>query len=94
MTNIVINGIAIDPTAPKPILAAMALDNKTAKASNYIIVQTKQPLDRSQRAELAKAGARIIESVPGSAYICHFPRTELKKVRSLPFVSLIFTRKP
>jgi hypothetical protein len=65
MTNIVINGIAIDPTAPKPVLAAMALDNKTAKASDYIIVQTKQPLDRSQRAELAKAGARIIESVPG-----------------------------
>ena len=87
MTNIVINGIAIDPTAPKPVLAAMALDNKTAKASDYIIVQTKQPMDRSQRAELAKAGARIIESVPGSAYICHFPKTELKKVRALPFVS-------
>jgi serine protease AprX len=87
MTNIVINGITIDPTAPKPVLAAMALNNKTAKDSDYIIVQTKQPLDRSQRAQLAKAGARIIESVPGDAYICHFPKTDLKKVRDLPFVS-------
>jgi len=87
MANIVINGIAIDPNAPKPVLAAMALNNKTAEASDYLIVQTKQPLDRSQRAELAKAGARIVESVPGDAYVCYFPKTNLKNVRSLPFVS-------
>ena len=86
MTSIIINGIAIDPTAPKPVLASMALDNTTAKASDYLIVQTKQPLDKSQRAQLARAGASIIESVPGEAYICHFPKTDLKRVRLLPFV--------
>jgi subtilisin family serine protease len=87
MTSITINGITIDPTAPKPLLAALALNNATAKASDYIIVQTKEPLSKTQRAELSKAGASIIESVPGDAYICHFPKTDLKKVRALPFVS-------
>src|SRR5262245_59793874 len=86
MKSIIINGIAIDPTAPKPVLAAMSLNNTTAKASDYIIVQTTQPLDKSQRAALAKAGATIVESVPGDAFICYFPKTDLKKVRDLPFV--------
>jgi serine protease AprX len=86
MKPITINGISIDPAAPKPVLASLALDNATAKDSDYVIVQTKQPLTKAQRAALAKAGASIIESVPGDAYICHFPKTALGKVRALPFV--------
>src|SRR6266581_263745 len=87
MTTITINGISIDPTAPKPALAALSLDNATAKASDYLVVQTKQPLDKAQRAMLAKAGATILEAVPGNAYICRFPKTDLPKVRALPFVA-------
>ena len=87
MTTITINGISIDPTAPKRVLAALALDNTTAKDSDYIIVQVKRPLDKTQRKALAKAGANIIESVPGNAYICHFPKADLAKVRALPLVS-------
>ena len=87
MTTITINGISIDPTAPRRALAALAMDNATAKDSNYIIVQVKQPLDKAQRKILAKAGADIIESVPGNAYVCHFPKTDLAKVRALPFVA-------
>src|SRR5262245_18213578 len=86
MKSIIINGIAIDPTAPKPLLAAMSLNNTTAKASEYIIVQTKQPLDKSQRAVLAKAGPTIVESVPGDASICYFPKTVLKKVSDVPLL--------
>jgi hypothetical protein len=86
MKPITINGITIDPGAPTAALASLSLNNATAKNSDYIIVQTKQPLDRSQRAALAKAGAKITESVPGDAYICYFPGTDLKKVRALPFV--------
>ena len=86
METIVINGISIEPSAPKPALAALSLDNATAKSSDYIIVQTKQPLNKTQRGALAKVGAEIIESVPGHAYICHFPKTNLGRVRALEFV--------
>ena len=86
MKTITINGIAIDPAAPKAALAALSLHNATAKNSDYLVVQTKAPLDKAQRAALAKAGAKIIESVPGDAYICHFPKTGLANVRALAFV--------
>ena len=86
MKTITINGISIDPAAPKLALAALSLDNATAKDSDYLVVQTRQPLDKAQRAALAKAGAEILESVPGDAYVCHFPKTGLAKVRALAFV--------
>jgi len=86
MKPITINGISIDPAAPKPALAALSLTNATAKDSDYVLVQTKQPLDKAQRASLLKAGAKIIESVPGDAYVCYFPKTDLAKLRALPFV--------
>src|SRR5215467_4327174 len=86
MKPIIINGISIDPSAPKPALAAMAMSNTTAKDSDYLVVQTKHPLTKAERDGLAKTGAEIIESVPGEAYICHFPKTDLAKVRALPFV--------
>jgi serine protease AprX len=86
MKTITINGISIDPTAPKRALAALAMSNPTAKDSDYLVVQTAEPLQKAQRTALAKAGATIIESVPGDAYICYFPKTALAKVRALPFV--------
>jgi hypothetical protein len=86
MKPITINGISIDPSAPTPALAAMAMSNTTAKDSDYLVVQTKHPLTKAERDSLAKTGAEIIESVPGEAYICHFPKTDLAKVRALPFV--------
>ena len=86
MPSITINGVSINPSAPQPQLAALALDNANAKASDYILVQTKVPLDKAQRAQLEKAGAEILEAVPGSAFVCHFPKTSLAKVRALPFV--------
>jgi serine protease AprX len=86
MKVITINGIAVDPGAPRSELAALSLTNADAKASNYLVVQTKQPLDKARRAALAKAGAEILEAVPGDAYVCHFPNTDLTKVRALPFV--------
>ncbi len=87
MSTITINGISIDPTAPQVSRAALSLENSTAESSDYLVVQTAMPLDKLQRLALAKAGAKIIESVPGDAYICAFPQTDLAKVRALPFVS-------
>jgi serine protease AprX len=86
MKIITINGISIDPAASKPALAALALNNETAKDSDYLVVQTKEPLDKADRTALSKAGATIIESVPGDAYICYFPKTNIAKVRALSFV--------
>lgn len=86
MSIVTINGIAIDTTAPKPVLAAFGLANATAKSSDYLVVQSKSPLNEAQRKALAKAGATILESVPGNAYVCYFPKTDLAKVRGLDFV--------
>ena len=86
MKPITINGITIDPSAPKATLRAMSLENATAKNSDYLIVQTKEPLAQTQRSALEKAGATILEAVPGDAFICYFPKTNLEKVRALPFV--------
>jgi serine protease AprX len=87
MTSITINGITIDPSAPHAERAALSLDHATAHDSDYILVQTSEPLNATRRAQLAKAGAEILEAVPGNAVICHFPKTGLDKVRALPFVT-------
>ena len=86
MKPITINGITIDPSAPKATLKALSLENATAKDSDYLIVQTKEPLAQTQRSALEKAGAQILEAVPGDALICYFPKTSLEKIRALPFV--------
>jgi serine protease AprX len=86
MKPITINGISIDPSAPEPVLAALSLNNMDAQASDYILVQTKQPLLKEQRAALEAAGASILEAVPGDAFICHFPGSNLSAVRGLDFV--------
>ena len=87
MNPITINGITIDPSAPHVERAALSLDHATARDSDYILVQTSQPLNATRRAQLAKAGAKVLEAVPGNAVVCHFPKTGLDKVRALPFVT-------
>src|SRR3978361_2141382 len=87
MSQITINGITINPAAPHPEIAALSLQHATAHSSDYILVQTNQPLNAERRAQLAKAGVRILEAVPGNAVVCWFPKTGLTKVRALPFVA-------
>jgi serine protease AprX len=87
MSAITINGITIDPTAPKAELAALSLEHATAKDSDYVLVQTRAPLTKERRGQLENAGAKILEAVPGGAFICHFPKTSLAGVRALPFVN-------
>ena len=86
MSTITINGITIDPSAPRSALASLSLDNVNAKASDYLLIQTNRPLTKADRDQLAKNGAKILEAVPG-AFVCHFPTTSLSKLRALPFVS-------
>ncbi|AGW90423.1 MULTISPECIES: S8 family serine peptidase [Cupriavidus] len=86
MASITINGIAIDTSAPRAALAAVSLDNADAGATNYIIVVPAAPLDARQKQQLARAGASILEAVPGGGLVCYYPKTSLAKVRALPFV--------
>jgi serine protease AprX len=87
MAKITINGVTMDPLAQAPALAAANLHAADAAASNYILIQTKQPLDKAQKAELAGKGVAILDYVPDDTYLCHFPQTNLTDIRALPYVA-------
>ena len=86
MAAITINGITIDPKAQEPAVRALGLHSRDAADSNFILIQTKAPLDKAQRGELASKGVQIMEYVPESTYLCHYPPADLKVLRSLPYV--------
>src|SRR5215468_8108243 len=85
MSQITINGISFDPTAPGPATAALAKTD--ASDSNYILVQTNGPLTDSQRSQLEKLGAIAHEYVSENTYLCTFKPKSLSKVRTLKFVT-------
>ena len=91
MATITINGITLDPLAPPraPAAAAMlaALSPNDVSRFDYILVQTTHPLNREEKERLEGAGASILEYVPEDTYLCHFPPSDLARVRALPFVS-------
>ncbi|MFM0670232.1 S8 family serine peptidase [Paraburkholderia sediminicola] len=87
MAKITINGISVDPVANHPALAAAHLLSADSSASDYILVQAKQPLVQAQKDELAHLGVTILQYVPEDTYICHYPATDLTPVRALPFVA-------
>lgn len=89
MAKITINGITTDPLAPAPAtaVAAASLMSNDAADSNYILIQTEQPLDRAQKEELASLGATILEYVPENTYLCSFEPADLSPIRSLPYVT-------
>ena len=91
MATITINGVTLDPSAQTVALRSVKLLSADAKDSDYLLVQTKGPLSKEQRADLEKAGAKILEFVPQDTYVCHYPGTDLKKVRELPFVTWVNT---
>lgn len=87
MAKITINGITVDPLTQGPALAAANLHAADASGSNYILIQTKQPLDKAQKAELAAKGVVILEYVPDDTYLCQFQPTNLNEIRALPYVA-------
>jgi subtilisin family serine protease len=91
MATITINGVTLDPLAQTVALRSAKLLSADAHDSDYLLVQTKGPLSKEQRAALEKTGAKILEFVPQDTYVCHYPGTDLKKVRALPFVSWVNT---
>src|SRR6266511_5003523 len=87
MAKITINGITVDPLAEGPALAAAEMVTADASSSNYILIQTRQPLDQAHRAELAGKGVVILEYVPDNTYLCLFPPSNLNEIRALPYVA-------
>src|SRR5262245_20627782 len=87
MAKITINGITLDPALETPALAAANLRSVDASGSNYLLVQTKGPLTKKQRQELEAKGAKILEYVPENTYMCYYVPSDLRRIRSLPFVA-------
>jgi serine protease AprX len=87
MAKITINGITVDPIAQGHALAAANLVADTAKDSNYLLIQTKGPLDAPQKKGLADLGVKILEYVPESTYIASYLPDDLAKIRALPYVA-------
>lgn len=87
MAKITINGITLDPLDQTRSLAAARLELPDASSSDYLLVQTAQPLDKAQKAALAGAGAVVLEYVPDNTYLCEFQPTDVAAVRALPFVT-------
>ncbi len=81
-----INGISIDPEQQAPALARANLLSADSSSSNYILIQTNQPLNRQQKSELASLDVEILEYVPDSTYICHYSPADLSPIRALPYV--------
>ena len=87
MSKITINGITFDPLVQEPALAAANLRSADAADSDYILIQTKQPLSRDMKNELTSIGVVILEYVPDDTYLCNFTGTDLDQIRSLSYVA-------
>jgi hypothetical protein len=87
MATITINGVSLDPLAQAPALAAQGLVADDASKSDYILIQTKQPLDAAQKAQLDGLGAKVLEYVPQSTYVAYYKPSDLSAIRALPFVA-------
>ncbi|AFZ01039.1 S8 family serine peptidase [Calothrix sp. PCC 6303] len=86
MVQITINGISIDPEAQSQAMNASNLISPDSSNSNYILVQTVQPLNSEQKSQLAALGAEILEFVPENTYVCRYNPENLDAVRNLAFV--------
>ena len=86
MSTITINGITLDPLAQGPALAAANLDSADASDSDYILIQTDQPLSKDMKSELTNMGVVILEYIPDDTYLCNYLDTDLSPIRSLAYV--------
>jgi serine protease AprX len=87
MATITINGNSMDPVAQQPALADFGMESADSSKSGYILLQTKGPLTKEQKADLKNAQVKVLEYVPDSSYIAWYPPDDLTPVRKLPFVT-------
>ena len=87
MTRITINGVSLDPVRQSRALAAAVPEVEDASRSNYVLVQTREPLSTDDQAALADLGCVVHEYVPDDTYLCGYASSDLAAIRSLPFVT-------
>jgi len=89
MATITINGNSLDPLAQKTALMDLGMDSVDSSQSDYILLQTKAPLTKEQKAKLKEAEVTVLEYVPDDSYIAYYPPKDLTRVRELPFVAWV-----
>lgn len=89
MTKITINNVSLDPTQQRDEIQRFHLASPTADTSNYILIQTNQPLNRTQKSELEQLEIEILEYVPELTYICRYAPSDLNVIRALPYVEWV-----
>lgn len=89
MPDITINGITVDPNTS----ASLSLSGATLRThfadttgTNYILIQSREPLSKGERTQLEATGAIIVEHVPENTYMAKYTPGDLSPVLSLPFV--------
>jgi serine protease AprX len=87
MAQITINGVSLDPIRQREELRRAGLVSMDASASDYILIQTTAPLTRNQTDELAKLGVVVQEYVSPNTYLCSYKGTDLRSIRTLPFMT-------
>jgi subtilisin family serine protease len=86
MSTITINGISVDPIGQSNEMSLAGLVSPDSSSSNYILIQTSQPLNRAQKDQLSALGVEILEYAQENTYICHYAPSNLDVVRALPYV--------
>jgi len=86
MSTITVNGISMDPMEQINEMSLAGLVSPDSASSNYILIQTSQPLNRAQKDQLSALGVEILEYAQENTYICHYPPSDLEVIRALPYV--------
>ncbi|THC96005.1 hypothetical protein EYZ11_004504 [Aspergillus tanneri] len=89
MSVISFNGNNLDPEAQRPVLRALGLELEDASKSDYILLQSVEPLSIDQEVELEKLGVDIHEYVSKNTYLCGFKDANLQPIRTLRYVSWV-----
>jgi serine protease AprX len=89
MAKITINNISLDPAQQRDDIQHFRLASPNAASSNYILIQTNQPLNRDQKSELARLEVEILEYVPEQTYICRYAPSNLDVIRALSYVEWV-----
>jgi serine protease AprX len=87
MVIITINGNTLDPDAPVAVRRTLRAAEDTAADSNYILIQTKEPLKKAQKKELSDLKVDIQEYVSENTYLAHFEPEDLAPIRNLDYVT-------
>ena len=85
MAPVTINGNVVDFDKSHPSTEPFS-PNASAADSNYILVQTKDHLNRQEKAELQELGAVLQEYVADKVYLYQYKPTELAPIREKPFI--------